>query len=74
MEMKKNNECYDYAGFCDDWDTETHESQYDPNCKICGNAFQDGEEFLELPCTHVEHTQCIMTKSWGQDHTCSECN
>jgi len=42
MEMKKNNEYYSYAGFCDDWDAETHEAQYDPTCGICHIAFEDG--------------------------------
>ena len=73
IRMKQNNEYINFPGHCDDWDINLHAMQYDIVCKICGEPFEDGQEFLELECTHVEHTSCIETQSWGQDHTCSTC-
>jgi len=61
MVMKENNEHYDYPGYCNDWDSDVNEAQYGATCLICNNDFEDGDEFLELPCTHVFHTSCIMT-------------
>ena len=60
MRMKANNEFIDYPGYCDDWDSGLHPTQYDLNCFICQTPFRNGDEFLELSCTHVEHTECIV--------------
>jgi len=63
MRMKLNNEHIDWPGHCDDWDDATHADQYETNCLLCIEAFQDGEEFLELMCTHIYHTTCLETAS-----------
>ena len=57
--MKEVNEHVDYPGHCNDWDEDIHPDQYDNTCRICNKEFEDGDEFLELACTHVEHTSCI---------------
>lgn len=47
---------------------------YDTDCKICGNDFEDDEEFLEMHCTCVVHTFCLMEASGGEDFRCNNCN
>ena len=56
MRLKHTNEHVDYDGHCDDWDDNTHAGTYDDACTICNVEFEDGDEFLELTCTHVLHT------------------
>ena len=63
MDMKEDNEHIDWPGYCADWDSTVHAAQYMNVCNVCQNIFQDGEEFLELPCTDVEHTDCIEADS-----------
>ena len=65
MRLKELNQHIDFPGHCDDWDQNTHGAQYANVCNICQEQFEDGQEFLELECTHVEHTECIVNAAWG---------
>jgi E3 ubiquitin-protein ligase RNF115/126 len=43
-----------------------------PNCAICINDIQRGEETILLPCGHMYHCKCIV--EWlNQNNTCPVC-
>ena len=73
MRLKELNAHIDFNGYCGDWEDETHGEQYENNCLLCIEAFQDDEEFLELRCTHVYHTKCIEEASDGANFNCPTC-
>jgi len=73
MRMKENHEHIDFNGYCDDWEEEVHAEQYDNYCLLCVEEFQDGEEFLELRCTHVYHSKCIEDASNEANFNCLTC-
>ena len=41
-------------------------------CSICIDNINKGEEYSELSCNHIYHTNCIL--SWLEKHaTCPTC-
>ena len=74
MIAKNQNKHVLFHGYLDDWDPLTHGLQYDGECHICEEYIQEDEEFLELECTHIEHTKCIELTMVNNTHSCAECN
>lgn len=48
------------------------DKEIDNNCSICQDKLQKGEEALQLPCSHLFHSQCILP--WfEQSRKCPNC-
>ena len=48
-------------------------SDEEPHCSICLGEYEEGEELVKLPCSHIYHDECI--RSWTQHHIrCPLCN
>ena len=73
MEAKENQEHMVFYGHLDDWDPDTHGVEYDGYCNSCHNYIQEGEEFLEMECCHIEHTACIDENTVDGTYSCSAC-
>ena len=43
-------------------------------CLGCNNRFEDGEVYLELECTHIEHLECIVDRERGNNLQCTACD
>jgi hypothetical protein len=42
-------------------------------CTICLGEYEDGEQLVKLPCSHIYHEDCVS--SWTSNHTrCPLCN
>jgi hypothetical protein len=53
-------------------DAKTHEDD-EPHCSICLGEYEEGEELVKLPCSHIYHDECIS--SWCSNHIrCPLCN
>lgn len=45
----------------------------EPHCSICLGEYEEGEDLVKLPCSHIYHGECI--DSWCSNHVrCPLCN
>ena len=63
-----------FYGHRDIWDREIMMDIHFGICLGCYITFKDGDEYLELECTHIEHTACIISRGRGDDPKCTACD